>query len=303
MTSEDPRISEAVEDIYLIDTGMYDARRYGGVYILDSEQPAIIETGLGTKYHRILAGLEELDIAPEEIDTIAVTHVHLDHAGGAGYLAKDCPNATVVVHERGAQHLVTPDRLVAGTKAAVGEQWTYYVDPVSIPEARIRAVTEGESIDLGDRQLAVIEAPGHAQHQVVYHDPVADAVFTGDAAGIWIPSESRVSQTTPPPEFALAQAIADVDRIEDIGAATLLFTHFGPAQATAELFSTYRTSLKNWIETVERAKAALGDDKAVIAQCVEDAAIIDEWGVEKSHAETRLNVKGALTYLKSRGEN
>ena len=110
-------------DLYLVETGMFDVTGYGGVYVLDAHQPAIIETGIGTNHEVVLGALAELGIAPESIGVIAVTHVHLDHAGGAGFLADACENATVTAHERGAPHLVDPDRLVAGTKAAVGDAW------------------------------------------------------------------------------------------------------------------------------------------------------------------------------------
>jgi len=96
------------EDLHYVDTGMYDSPEYGSVYVLDAERPAVIDTGLGTNYERIVDAIESVGLSLADIEVIAVTHVHLDHAGGAGFLARDCPNADVYVHEIGARHLVDP---------------------------------------------------------------------------------------------------------------------------------------------------------------------------------------------------
>ena len=105
-------------DLSYVDVGLYDTPGYGSVYVLDAERPAIVDTGLGTNYELVLDALDDLDIAREAVAVIAPTHVHLDHAGGAGYLAEACPNAEVAIHEIGAPHLIDPSRLVEGTKRA-----------------------------------------------------------------------------------------------------------------------------------------------------------------------------------------
>ena len=294
---------DGCQDVYFLDVDMYDAPQYGGVYIVASERPAIIETGLGTNYERILEAVHAIGISPESIETIAVTHVHLDHAGGAGYLSESCENATVVVHERGARHLVNPERLIAGTKAAVGEQWKYYRKPLPIPEGRIRSVSEGDTIDLGGHRLEVIETPGHAKHQVVYHIPSISAIFTGDAAGIWIPERANVTVTSPPSEFDLEQAIVDVDKLVDIDAEMLLYTHFGAVEASAELLHRYQRKLTDWISSIADTRKKFSDDEQVIEQISNNAPVVTAWGEEKTRAETRLNTRGALAYLDQRGED
>lgn len=284
-------------DVYVLETGMFDVTGYGGVYLLDAERPAIVETGTGRSDASILDALGTLDIHPDDVEVIAVTHVHLDHAGGAGALVDACENATVVVHERGAPHLIDPARLVEGTKRAVGDQWRYYDDPLPIPDDRVRAVRDGDVIDLGDHELSVIEAPGHAHHQVVYHDPTIAAVFTGDAAGIWVPGREVVTASSPPPNFDLEQAVDDLDRIEQCDPETLLFTHFGPGAYTPSFPETYERALRDWVTAVERKRASVDDDQAVIKHFVERARFADVWSPERARAETRLNVNGVLTYL------
>ncbi|WP_122089238.1 MBL fold metallo-hydrolase [Halalkalicoccus subterraneus] len=289
-------------EYYYLDTGMYDTERYGAVYIVDADRPAVIDTGIGTNYEFVLEAMGEIGIAPEDLAVIAPTHVHLDHAGGAGYLAAECPNAEVHVHEIGAPHLVDPTRLIAGTKAAVEDQWKYYDEPKPVPEERITELSEGDTIDLGNRSLEVYHAPGHAPHQVIYHDPDAEVVATGDAAGIWVPQLETVRQTSPPANFDLEACLADVETIRSLDPELLLFGHFGPAPASDELLDTYKEVLTEWVEAVEEKRAELDDDEAVIDYFVENTEMVAVWGERKARAEERLNTRGVLGYLDASAE-
>lgn len=287
-------------DLYCLDTGMYDVEAYGAAYVLDAERPAVVETGIGTHHDRILDALDELDIDREDVAVIAPTHVHLDHAGGAGFLAEACPNAEVAVHELGAPHLADPSRLVEGTKRAVGDQWRFYVEPEPVPEDRLRALSDGDTIDLGDHELAVHDAPGHAPHQAVFHDRDNDAVFTGDAAGIWVPDPGLIRETSPPSNFDLEQCLDDVAMLRSLDVETLLFTHFGPHPDPEEALSAYERVLTEWVETVEAKRAELGDDEAVIDALVAESEMADVWGERKARDEAVLNTRGVLGYLDHR---
>ena len=283
-------------DLFYVDTGMYDAPQFGSVYVIDAERPAVVDSGIGTDRERIFEALEQVGIAPSELAVIALTHVHLDHAGGAGYLAEAYPNATVAVHGVGARHLVDPSRLVAGTKAAVGEQWQHYTDPEPIPEDRIREVSDGDELDLGDRRLRVHHAPGHAPHQVVYEDPAEATVFTADAAGIYVPPQDAVHETSPPSNFDLQQCIADTRTIESLDPEVLCYGHFGEARA-ADRLAEYRTVLRSWVEAVAEKRAELADDEALAGHFAARTDLTEVWGAQKARAEARLNVRGVCTYL------
>lgn len=288
-------------DLYYVDTGMYDTAEYGAVYILTGERSAVIDTGIGQRHELILDALESVDIAPEELDIIAPTHVHLDHAGGAGYLARDCPNATVVVHERGARHLIDPARLIEGTKAAVGDQWQFYGDPLSVPEDRIRPLTDGDTIDLGNHQLHTHHVPGHATHQIVFEDPANDAVFTADAAGIYVPTTDAVCETSPPSEFDLEQCLSDIELLEDLDPETLLYAHYGPTPAANRL-PAYADVLTDWVASVEEKRKQLENDAAVVEYFAETTPMVDVWGERKARAEAGMNVRGVLQYLDKQTE-
>jgi glyoxylase-like metal-dependent hydrolase (beta-lactamase superfamily II) len=283
-------------DLYYVDTGMYDVDEYGAVYLLDAEEPALVDTGIGTHYERVLDLLAHAGVDPSEVAYVVPTHVHLDHAGGTGFLAAECENATVAVHPRGARHLVDPTRLWEGTKQAVGDQFEFYTEPEPVPEDRVQEVGDGDVLDLGDHELHAHDAPGHAPHQHVFHDPANDAVFTADAAGIYVPAIDEVRETTPPPQFDLEQALADVETIARLDPSVLLFSHFGP-QPTDDLLARYEARLTDWVATVEAAQQELPDDDAVVEHFVQTTEMTAVWGERKAAAETAMNVRGVLAYL------
>jgi len=291
--------AEDCPDIYYVDTGMYDVAEYGSVYIVDAERPALVDTGIGANYDRILAAMREVGVAPEELEVIALTHVHLDHAGGAGYLVEACPDATVHVHEIGAPHLADPTRLWAGTKEAVGDQVQYYAEPKPVPEERIVELTDGDVIDLGDHTLEAHHAPGHAPHQVIFHDPAIDGVFTADAAGLYTPSTDAVTVTSPPVNFDLDQALDDIETIRNLDPDRLLYAHFGP-EPTGDRLDEYAEKLDAWVDAVREKRAQLDDD-AVVDHFVETVDTPEVWGEHKAREEVALNVRGVLVMLDRAG--
>jgi glyoxylase-like metal-dependent hydrolase (beta-lactamase superfamily II) len=288
-------------DVYYVDTGMYEVEQYGSVFLIDAERPAIIDTGIAADREQVFGMLDEVDV--DDLAYILPTHVHLDHAGGAGYLAERYPDATVMTHEIGAPHLVDPTRLVEGTKAAVEEQWRFYDDPLPIDEDRVESLTDGDEIDLGDRTLTVYHAPGHAPHQIMFHDDADDVLFVGDAMGIWEPNTKTLRQTTPPSQFHLQKALDDVQTVEEISPETLCFGHFGPRPYTDEVAEEYKRVLVEWVEAVRQKRAELEDDEAVIQYFIDNTRIDDVWGERKARDEERLNTRGVLGYLDYIGDD
>ena len=285
----------AIDDrpIYYVDTGMYDVPGYGSVYILDTDQPTLVDTGLGTNRQHIIDALDELEIG--ELAYIIPTHAHLDHAGGAGFLAEQFPEAEVLIHDRAVRHLVDPERLVEGTKAAVGEMWSYYTEPKPVPDDRIRGLTDGDSVDLGSLRLTAHEAPGHAPHQHVLETDTG-VVFTADAAGLYIAARDEIRVTSPPPQFDVDQCRNDVSTIQSLDPDLLCFAHFGPRSYDERLLDGYKRSLVEWIEAVRQRRAELGAE-AVGQYFADNTEFTEIWGDEKGRAEAKLNVRGALAFL------
>ncbi|MFB6178412.1 MAG: MBL fold metallo-hydrolase [Halorientalis sp.] len=282
--------------IYYVDVGMYGVAEYSSVYIIDDDRPTVVETGLGTRTELILDALAELGIDPADLEVIALTHVHLDHAGGVGALAEACPNATVAVHERGVPHLIDPTAIVAGTKEVVGEFWDYYTEPTPVPEDRLRALRDGDVLDLGATELHVHHAPGHASHQVLYEVPAADAVFTADAVGSYFPALGGVKAVSSPPEFDLAQCLADVDLVRSLDPSTLLFSHFG-SRPTGEILEEYDAVLRAWIAKIARQRQQLDDDRAVFERLLDASVTPPNWPEDIVYGEFRTNFSGATMYL------
>ena len=291
--------AEGCPDVYYVDTGMYDTPEYGAVYIYDTDRPAMIDTGIGTNHDLLLDALDEIGIARDELELLVPTHVHLDHAGGAGLLAEACPNAEVLIHERGARHLIDPERLWEGTRTAVGGGIDFYVEPKPVPASRVTQLVDGNEIDLGDRRLDGYEATGHAPHQHVFHDADAGAVFAADAAGIYVPELDRIEPTSPPANFDFEGCIDDVRMLQRLGPETICYGHFGPAPADDRL-TEYADVLTDWVESVAEARVELADDEAVIEQFVERTGMDQVWSERKARMETRMNVRGVLGYLDRR---
>jgi glyoxylase-like metal-dependent hydrolase (beta-lactamase superfamily II) len=292
--------SAGTADLYCLDVELYGSPEYGAVYILDGERSAVIDSGTGRNYEWILDALAELDIAPEALDVIAPTHVHLDHAGGVGYLAEACPNADVCVYESGAQFLTDPTKIWEGTKQVVGDRIEYYAEPQPVSEDRIVELADGDSVDLGDHALDVHHAPGHAFHHAVFYDPANDGVFTADAAGINVPNRPGVRQTSPPPGFALEGCLADVEMLEALDPAALYYGHFGDRE-TDGLLDEYRTVITEWVDRVEAKRTELGDDDAVVEYFADQVDTDSPWTTQHARGEERMNTRGVLQYLDNRG--
>jgi glyoxylase-like metal-dependent hydrolase (beta-lactamase superfamily II) len=251
-------------DPTIIDTEMHGEPGLTGTFLLRGEKTALVETGPKSSVDRVLAGLEHVGL--ESLDHIVVTHIHLDHAGAAGTLAKHYPAATVVVHPAGAPHLIDPTKLWLSAGRIYGEDMERLwggIDAVE-PE-RIQVIADGETLDLGGRSLRAIETPGHARHHHAFYDDETGIVFAGDALGVRLADVGSFRPATPPPEFDLEEAIRSIDRIKQAQATELWLTHFGSqasgirACTVEEACSLAIESLRRWAEWVRTARAETKD--------------------------------------------
>ena len=194
-------------------------------------------------------------MAADDLAHIVVTHIHLDHAGGAGSLAPHYPGARVWVHERGAPHLADPTKLMSSAIRVYGEErLNEMFGPVEpVPADRLRSVADGDTIGLGNRRLDVLYTPGHASHHVALADAATGVVFVGDALGVFLPDVGVLRPASPPPEFDLEMAIRSIELIEARRPPAVLFSHFGPNPNVAEISRIAVDRLKRWTEVVEEA--------------------------------------------------
>jgi len=248
-------INEVAENIYLIDEQLYSIPKFGCVYLLNEEKKALIESGPATSVNAVLDGIRKVGVRPEDIAYIIVTHIHLDHAGGAGVLIKDMPQAQVLVHHRGARHLVNPAKLVSSVVEAQGEKaMEGYGEVVPIEMHRVQAVHEGDTIKLSQKQvLSFIDAPGHAPHQLCIYESRNGGIFTGDALGQHMPGSEILLPFHPPPNFDLELCINTLSRLMKLTPTRIYFSHFGVSDRVQENLQLAIDKLQAWDDIVAKA--------------------------------------------------
>jgi glyoxylase-like metal-dependent hydrolase (beta-lactamase superfamily II) len=250
-----PQIQDLGNSVFAIDTMMGGHEGITSSYLIASDKPSLIETGSALCAPVVIESLRKLGIGRSDLASIIVTHIHLDHAGGVGDLAKEFPTAEIVVHERGARHLVDPTKLVASAYRVFGPKMDEFFGPLIATDAtRIHALGEKDRIDLGGgRYLESFHNPGHASHHVALIDSESGDLYTGDAAGVYIPETGDIRPATPPPDFDFNLAQHSLAAMKAVQPRRLLFSHFGPAENIDEIFDESIAQLNYWVEWVAEA--------------------------------------------------
>ena len=267
----DVTVTDLGNDLFQIDTEQSGYKGITAGYLIRSSKPTLIETGTASSAPIVIAALEKLEIFPRDLATIVVTHVHLDHAGGAGHLTSHYPHAELIAHERGAKHLVDPTKLMNSARRVFGSM----IDDVMgallpTPVERVRSLGDTAAIDLGDgRTLNSYYAPGHASHHVGLLDSATGDLFVGDAAGVYIPDTDTVKPATPPPDFDLDIALHTIDTFENLKPTRLLFSHYGPVSKIDETLDRSREELRVWVELVREARNTRLDLDHAISMIIE----------------------------------
>jgi glyoxylase-like metal-dependent hydrolase (beta-lactamase superfamily II) len=214
-----------------------------------------VEPGTSGSAPIVRRALTELGVEAADLATVVVTHIHLDHAGGVGDIALSYPQAEIVVHEKGARHLASPERLMRSARMVYGDALdTLFGEMRPTDAARIRAVADTGVIDLGaGRRLESYHSPGHAKHHVGLLDSLTGDLYVGDAAGVYIPETADVRPATPPPDFDLDTALASLDLFQALEPQRLLFAHYGPVTEVAQTLDRSAEELRLWVETVREA--------------------------------------------------
>jgi glyoxylase-like metal-dependent hydrolase (beta-lactamase superfamily II) len=301
-------ITQLGQDVFQIDTMMagYDGITAG--YLIRGSRPCLVETGTAPSAPVVAAALDALGIGPADLATIVVTHIHLDHAGGAGDMARLYPGAEIVVHERGARHLADPSRLMASARRVYGDALDrLFGELAPTPADRIRAVDEVGRIDLGDgRRLDSHYSPGHAQHHVGLLDSVSGDLYVGDAAGVYLPETGDLRPATPPPDFDLEQALESLRKFGALRPTRLLFSHYGPVNAVDETLRRSAEEILVWVDETRRARGAgLDLDHAVAMVADRTRPRYAAYGDDGHEAAARLerlsgtpgNVAGIMRWL------
>lgn len=288
---------EMPEGIEVLDVDLFGTAGLSCSYLIHAAEPCLIETGPATVYETVRDKLAEKKFEPKHV---VVTHIHLDHSGGAGHIAELFPAATIWVHDIGARHIVDPSRLMVSARRLFGDALdTMYGEALPVAEERVKSMDEGDVIDLGDRELRVLYTPGHARHEVTLFEPDARAAFIGDSAGLLL-GDSWQKPATPPPEFDLEAALDSINRIKALNAEAICFTHYGPASEPA--LERAASDLRRW-DSVLRPLVLSGaeDEEAIIALDHETLGIPGPSGYQDSAttlSSVRNSVLGYMRYYR-----
>lgn len=228
--------------------------------VVEAGHAVIVDTGTNHSVPRLLDELADLGIAVEAVDYVIVTHVHLDHAGAAGALLQACPNARLVVHPKGARHMIDPAKLIQGSMAVYGEVAfnELYGAILPCPAERVIEADDGHVLDFRGRQLHFIDTPGHARHHYCIHDPISRGIFTGDTFGISyrdfdVDGRPFIFPTSTPVQFEPDALHASVDRIMALKPEAAYLTHFGKVTGLARLAADLHELIDAYVDLTRAA--------------------------------------------------
>lgn len=308
MTAQD-LAQEIGHGIYFLDAE-YIQPGIAGLYVmLEGESVAIIETGTTHSLPLIEQALTALERSFEDVRYVIPTHVHLDHAGGAGALMRVCPKAELVIHPLGAAHMIDPGRLIAGTRAVYGDENTekFYGEIVPVPAERVIEANDRFTLDFNGRELLFIDTPGHALHHFCVIDAKSEGVFTGDTFGIVYPeftdsSGVHVYATTTPTQFDPEALQASIARVMSYHPKRAYLTHFGAVTITPRLVRQLTESVSGLANVSREWLGKPANRLPQLEQVVEDylVALLKKYGCQLEEGAMRRRLYGDVK-LNSQG--
>jgi glyoxylase-like metal-dependent hydrolase (beta-lactamase superfamily II) len=238
-----------------LDTLLGGWHRVTAGYLIEGPAPVLIETGSQSSVPVLLASLARLGLSGRDLAGVVVTHIHLDHAGGVGDVARAFPEAVVYVHEKGARHLADPSRLIDSAARVYGPLLdSLYGRLTPTPPERLHVLADLEEIEVGPgRTLTAIDSPGHAKHHVGLHDSESGILFAGDAVGVKLPDGGVLRPSTPPPDFDLDLALHSIGRFAARRPTGIALAHYGLLGDPEDLLAEADGTLRQWAETAEAA--------------------------------------------------
>jgi glyoxylase-like metal-dependent hydrolase (beta-lactamase superfamily II) len=281
-------------------------------FLIEGPRPTLVECGPALSIGNVLETLAALGLEAGDLAHLVLSHIHLDHAGGAGDIARAFPSATIVVSEVGARHLVDPERLNASSARVYGELYdTVYGACTPIDAARVLGVGDGDRLDLGGgRRLDLFYTPGHAKHHIAALDSDTGALFVGDSVGVKMPGMAVIRPATPPPDVDLLLMEQTLQRYRELDPTTVYLAHYGAVDPPQEALQESSDRLRAWADTAEAARAE-HDELDHVAQTLA-RRFADEISVDADDPEAqqrvallsgyRSNAMGLLRYFDLRDQ-
>ncbi|MEY6431807.1 MBL fold metallo-hydrolase [Thioalkalicoccus limnaeus] len=285
-----PPFQQVADGIYCVETGLYRHGLAACYLVREGDRLAFVDTGTARTAPALLALIGELGLDPSAVDYVIPTHVHLDHAGGSGQLMQACPNARLVIHPKGAPHMIDPAKLMAGAMQVYGEEAFArdFGELVPVPEERVWVADDGMAIDLAGRTLTFIDTPGHANHHGCLFDATTQGLFTGDTFGI---SYREFDTDQGPLLFAPTTPVAfdpevwleSLDRIMALSPREVYLTHYGRIEDPAGLVDGLRQNIR---DLAALALAEEGRADAARQSRLEQAVTANLFGRARDHGVT-----------------
>jgi glyoxylase-like metal-dependent hydrolase (beta-lactamase superfamily II) len=255
-----PRLTKFADGITAVDTEYVRPQMDASHVVIAGSRAAIVDTGPNTAVPLILAALEQLGVGRDAVDYLFLTHVHLDHAGGAGALMRELPGATAVVHPRGAPHMIDPAKLIAGTRAVYGDELysKLYGEILPIARERIAIAQDGQKFELAGRVFECVHTPGHALHHQAIVDHGAVSIFTGDTFGLSYREFDTaqgpwIMPTTTPTQFDPGQLKASIVRLMQFRPRRLYLTHYSEVSQCARLANDMYEAIDAYVRIARTA--------------------------------------------------
>jgi glyoxylase-like metal-dependent hydrolase (beta-lactamase superfamily II) len=252
-------------------------------YLIEGDAPVLVETGSQSSVPTLLDLLARVGLGASDLAGVVVTHIHLDHAGGVGDVARAFPGATIYVHQKGARHLADPTKLIDSASRVYGpllDSLYGRLDPT--PPERIHVLEDGEAIRVSStRSLTAVDSPGHAKHHLALHDSLSGVLFAGDAVGVKLPDGGVLRPSTPPPDFDLGSALHSLQRFAERRPTGLALAHYGLLADPMSVLDEADGTLRRWADVAEAAFQN-GED---IAAALSAAFQSDLDGVPEPHRE------------------
>ena len=237
-----------------IDLGFMGTEEIIASFLLTGEaSAAIVETGPTTCIDDLMRGLKDRGVAPEDVEQVLLTHIHLDHSGASGNLTELLPNATFYVHEIGHPHLVDPSKLLKSAARLYGEEnmEALWGEVRPVPEDRLVKLEGGEEVEADGGVVQAHYTPGHAYHHLAFYEPGTGHLFAGDVAGVRLPGQSYVKPPTPPPEVDIDAWRRSIETIRELSPRVLCPTHFGSYEDVERHLGELEQRLEDWLLLVE----------------------------------------------------
>lgn len=299
--------------IHTIDTGYVRPRFDAAYLVVENGRGAFIDCGTNHSVPVLLAALDQAGLAPADVDWLILTHVHLDHAGGAGTLLRQLPNARLVAHPRAAPHMVDPARLVAGATAVYGEAEfaRHYGELVRVPAERVVVAADGHVVDLAGRPLRCIDTPGHARHHLCVWDARSRSWFTGDTFGLsYRELDSArgpfILPTSSPVQFEPEAMQSSIARMLAAAPSAMYLTHFGRVEDVARLAAELHEQVDAMVSLAQACDGQPDRHRALVAALSEyyleraqahGVALDDAAVLQLLAMDIELNAQGLETWL------